>query len=464
VPVALLLPGLIFFGSARAAALACAIGSMAVLAVGHVPRYMLPVFLFLGFLVAEDAALIVPLAGRFVRYFLAVLVLVQVAVNPIVRALPWKNALQAPELVLAQDLTTYNEAVRALDVLRAPRVLCVSTPPTFRLRARLVYAGIHGETPLMWQIAGTSRTVDEIAKRVKQLGASWMLYNFGMLEWIAERDVSFRWDDRMARLYAGYCRRYLVPAKAPEQCDGRNGGYYVFRILARPPRSAPAFTFFAPGVEQVYRDGVLLRNARRYREATTEFRRVLGLLPDVGQAWNELGCTYALARDWAPAYRCLKPFAERGQLDRQNLLSLGSAALALGRLDEADAVLRKARGMYPYSGDLIDVNLGAVLCRKAGRELERGRLAPSERILAQARQLLLSVHCEWDADLLRARNDDLALVLMLQGDVLGRRGQPGKAVESYNEALRAAPSEDVAAQIRKRLDKASRSSLFERSR
>jgi len=449
--LAVLLPGLALLGRQRRAVWACIGGGVGILALGHVPRYLLATAWFPCLLAAEEAARLPAWSRNVARFALGLLALGQLAFHPRLHPLPWKNALAPRDQALHRGLTTYQEAIRAARAHAPGRLLSVCTPRTYPLAGRLLYAGVHGETPLVWKIVRASHSVEGIAKRMKQLGAPYMLYNFARIEWFATRYIAFHWDQRMLRLYADYCKGYLTVEQAPARYEALNGGFYLFRIHAQPLAAPPAYTFFTPGTETVFRNGIILRKLGRYQEAVVECQKVLTLLPDVGHAWTELGYSYTFGENWAEAYRTLKPFVERGMVDDVNLVSLGSAALATGRFDEAEQLYEQAYDRYPHSRELIDINRGTLWFYRARQRMKQGQYQVAERLLADARGLLRAVSCKWDQQLEGMRLKSLALVLGSSADALLRRGQRTSANKFYHEALEIDPASSQAGRWKQRL-------------
>jgi len=162
----------------------------------------------------------------------------------------------------------------------------------------------------------------------------------------------------------------------------------------------------------------------------------LNILPDVGHAWNELGYAYSLTQNWAQAYRYLKPFVDRDMVDDFNLPSFGFAALDTGQLEEAEEAFKKSYEIYPKFRAEIVVNQGVLSLRKALKAMAQGQFEVAERLLAEAREVLLSISSEGNKKLAAMQRENLAFTVGLSAELLLRRGQTDKAIQLYREALR----------------------------
>lgn len=338
---------------ARKAILAAAAAMAVTIALVDIPRYWLP-GVWLMALMAATAATCIPARYRKAAMgFLAALSLINAVYyfEPIPEK--WRDVMLSRNAFLAKHLTTYEESIRRLTLEKEKRkVLAVGERLVYRLPARVIYGGQMGETPIIWKLVRESEREARLAVKIRQTGASHLLYNYISAEWVGMRYGGFPWDRRMARTYVGYCRGRQEFIWRSWKQNFSEGGAVLYRLRARPLFPRPARIWFAPGTEQVYSETTRLRERRKYFEFLAVARTGFKMMPDVGAAWNKMGTAYYLREDYKNAFKYFREFAEQGMLDESNLISYGIAAQKLGYREKAEALLEEVLVRSPDHGQL----------------------------------------------------------------------------------------------------------------
>jgi len=443
----LVLPGMALLGRHRGAAWACVVGSILVLGVAHLSRYYLPFVWLLCLLAVQELARFPLLLRKTVMGVLAVYALLRIGMGPEIRVPVWRAAFVPLADTFQRYLTTRQEAIQALGQLKPVdgsasfKVLSVGEYRTYRFPARLVYGGVLGETPLIWQMATTSHHPAELRKKFKQLGTDFLMYNFIGAEWLI-RYYPFRWDDRTLQLYVDFLQSYLTPVVRPARCDNHNGGFYFFRVLAHPLNPPAADVLFMPGAESVFARTTSLTNINRLSEALQEALAILRVVPEVAHVRNTVGHIYTKMGDYPSAYKYLKRFAEFNTMDTLNLLEFGAAAAQVGRLEVAERILQGALQRYLDESDVIRMNLARVYVQRAAREANRRQFARARDLLTQAEGMLNMI----PEDARVARRDSLARIMALRGNFCAFLGEKKQAARYYREARRISPEHQQASQ------------------
>jgi len=341
------------------------VAMLATLATGHLTRFLIPLVWWTCLMAADVLDALPGVTGRLAGPLLASLVAVELLWDPAGHRPGWRLLAGAP-VAVSQGTTPVDQALAQLSSLHARRVLSVGELRSYRIPGRIIFDGAIGETPVIWRIAHESRTVGGIRRKLRQTGARWMLYNLVSVQWPAIRYHVFPWSDRALRLYVEFCRRYHRIAWRSDTIDDLTGGFYLIELAASPVRKPPQSVWFAPGIEMIWGQGIVLNNALRPQEALRTYLVALNRAPDVGAIWNLVGFEYAVLGDVASARRYLDRFARQGMVDDINWSLLASVDFQLGRLDEAAAAARRAIELYPTSRkDLVELLA----------EIERGRQA-----------------------------------------------------------------------------------------
>ncbi len=450
-PLLLALPGMALLGRDRRAVWACAVGSIAIMGIGHIHRYTLPAAWLLSLLVVKELARCPQLLRRIAIGLVAVYALLRIWL-PTVHTTHWREAFVPLPATFQRYLTTRQEALQTLGRLKARttglerpqpttvfKVCSVGEGATYRFPARLLHGGMEGETPLIWKLAKAAHDPAELRKKFKQLGTSVLMYNFVSAEWLERRYDMFPWNKRMIQMYVEFLKRYLTPLARPVKCDYFNGGFYVFRILPQPLEPPATEVWFTPGMESVYARATTLMIANRVPEALQEYLAVLKLLPDVAHAWNVVGHVYLFMNDYPNGYKYLRRFGEKGVMDSMNLAEYGTAAFRVGQLELAERVLQDALPRYPEHQNIIRINLSLLWATKASQLMAARRLREAEPWLNKAREMLNQVPEGGTKAQKDSRRTTLAQVLALHGEFRLRRGDDGRAADYFLRAYRTAP-------------------------
>ena len=337
---------------------ACLLASALILAVTRVPRYCLPSVLIISLLVARQAGSLFPFIPRAVpAALLSAFALARIWLDPGIGRPGWREAFMSFRNGAAREFTTQEDASRLLTELGARRYISVASKVTYPLPGRALHGGTMGETPILWKIAKESATPGGVAKRIRQLGATHLLYNHISAEWNSFRyGDSFLWDRRMFSVFKSWFKSHAVPAGLPTRCDFVHGGFYAYRLNYLTARRAVCEIIYLPGTESVYREGLRARDMNRFDESLPVFRRLVIEHPDVVTYRAELGFDCAMTGWWADAYRLLKPVADSGMRHVRAPI-YGLAALREGHPEEARVFLRNCLPVYLFEPTMIRLGL-----------------------------------------------------------------------------------------------------------
>lgn len=438
--LALFLPALLLWSSRRRAFIACVVSVGAILAIGHYPRFALPCFWLMCLLAGLEAGTFSVVNRKLFVCAMLGFTLLRCDSLPFLERHSWREMFVAPVVKLKAVFSTFRTVRDHLTALSPSRVITVADIRVYGLPGRVIYTGGLGETPLFWKLAHESENGRVFSKKIKQLGARVLVHNFVSKEWIARRYQWFTWDSRALALYVDYCKQYLSVLIPPDRCDGDNGGFYVYRIHSASLSPAPEHTFFVPGAGWASHSAKVYRDTGRMQEAITEYGKLLRVAPGVGQFVNELAAGYAVAKNWAVAFRLFKPFIGYGMIDAINVPGYGEAAVNLGRLDVAEAALTKCLSLYPGRRMPNGLNLAIVYLERARRQLADDHLSKVDHYLDRAVAVLSVTFMQTnEKHVVQYRRETLAEVIGLRGELALRRGQQEKASRFYREALKLAP-------------------------
>jgi len=315
---------------------------------------------------------------------------------------------------LDQLMTTRLAAQRALRSLGGVRsVVLVDEVYAFKWPGRVVTETMPGRA-VPWALTKEANDPGRIRIRLRQFGASHLVLNY-VSEGHPYNANVYAWDDRQLGVWREFMRGYAERVAAALPCDVPNGGFCIWRIAARPgPARGPLF--YLPGIKplrawlrQPYHDAGDSR-------ATAE--RALAMVrryPDVLVFKAEAGLFLAGAGEWVRAHAFLRECADAGMVGEALYTYLGTAAMHLGRLDEALRDLGIAERVYPGERDDIERRTGEVLARKARVELRARRPEAALAVALEAAR--------------RAPGSAFALVTL--ADVRMVRGEFAEALSGY---------------------------------
>lgn len=419
--VTLAIPVLLIFGRSRRATGAVLVGAIVTVAVFHLPRYLISSLWLLGVLLGEEVSRFSGNRKRAAAALAGGFSLIAFTFNSLPLGQTLRDAAAGPEAARSRLLSEHEEVGRALRQA-GRRFLCVAELRTYRLPGRPVQAGGFGETPLVWKLVNESAGPEQLRKRLRQLGISAVAYNFISADWVWEHYTKYPWTDQTLRLYNEFCLRYLEVRRPPKTVDSWSGGFYVYRLRARPASPAPHWTFFLPGTEAA---AYTVRGLRDLQGDTPValrgYRQLLKSAPGVGHFVNQIAYTHSLRKEWGETYRLFKPFVERGMIDAVNLPTYGLAALETGRLEEAVRIIERCLEIYPGKVNHNKVNLAVVLHAQAEKALQDRRLDDAAERIEQARRLLATVEVEPYPDLERPFRETREMVIGLEVEMSRRR-------------------------------------------
>jgi tetratricopeptide (TPR) repeat protein len=225
----------------------------------------------------------------------------------------------------------------------------------------------------------------------------------------------YAWDDRQLELWRAFLRRYALRVAVDLPCDVPNGGFCLWRMVTRaPPAREPLF--YLPGIKPLrhwIREPYL--ETGDDRAAAARAMTLSARFPDVLVFKAEAGLFLAGAGEWARGYPLLRECADRGMVGEALHTYLGTAAMHLGRFDEALRRLEVAERLYPDQRVDLERRIGEVLARQARDAVRAGR---RERALALALEAAR-----------RAPASAFALVTL--ADVRMARGESAEALALY---------------------------------
>jgi tetratricopeptide (TPR) repeat protein len=448
--VLLLVPGLLIFGCRRRLTATCLLAMVMIFSIRHEGRYLLPPAIILCLLAAEE---IERGRDRFRRAILWIVPAYCVIRSLAATSLP-PDALRgmiAGANDLAQRPIPYQaDTLKWLADSKCGKVLSVGETRTYLFPCRLIHCGNEGETPLIWKLARESRDTRELAVKIHQLGAEFILYNYVTVEWHAMSYRIYRWDDRMVGLYRVFCSSYLVLAHSSATCDFTHGGYYVYRILPAPSSHPPRLVWAAPGMDPLYGEGMTELRKGNTANAVRLLTNVREKAPTVGQCATQLGLALEISGDYAGVVEVLRPFVESGMVDAYNLLTYGRACLRTGRLDPAESALQEAVRRYPDKRDFITVNLAQVGVERVVAETRRERRADAERHAAEAETLLRSTPESGEHS--TARRHTLTMLMLARAVLAEKTGNIEEAISLIRKAISLSPDHPDAASWKAMID------------
>jgi len=125
-------------------------------------------------------------------------------------------------------------------------------------------------------------------------------------------------------------------------------------------------------IDLIYEYAMLVEKNREFDAMEKALRRVIQIAPDNPQAYNALGYSFAERNIRLPeAYDLIKVALQLAPDDAFIMDSMGWVEFRMGRLEKAEALLRRAYGLRPDAE--IAVHLGEVLWL-LGREDEAKKL------------------------------------------------------------------------------------------
>lgn len=432
-------PVLVILSPTRRPALALVAGQLVTLGAGHLTRYLLPSAVLGFFLAGRTVERLPDRARTIAAWVLALVGLSFTAITPQARPGNWQDAFTpAATLATARD-STFAVVAEALTRGGAARVIGDGQTRTHGFPARFISGGSVGETPLLWQLARTSRDLPELRRRYRQLGADRILHNFVTDSWMDVAYQAFPWDDRALALHLTFCRVYLEPDVLPLRTDYVNGGFMVYRLRRTPLVPPPATIWFAPGTEALYGPATAADAAHRSAEALDASRVAAARLPGVLHARNVCAHYEIVARDFKGAFADLAPGMHAGMMDFLNIPEFGATCVDLGQPDLAERILNDALDRYPSFRTEILASLVRSQTIRAYGAYRRHDAGGAQRWIDAARGSLDRMDANLAGPQADARRQALAQIDGLEAEIDLVRGNLSGAAALFQEALRLAP-------------------------
>jgi len=418
--------------------LAVSVGGVAALGVGGMIRYVIPGLWIVALDVCNVASGISGRLGTIIRTAIIGAGLIQLCFAPALRKITWHGLLESAGTQRREELGAYAKAIMDLKAARVGRVVLVGAWRSYLIPCRALFNGYWGENPLIWSAVNSSYTQEDLCRRVRQLGVSAVLFNIVSTDYVMHFQSEFIWDERMLRLYYGFCRKRLVMLETPVHMDSVNGGFYLMRFdLSERPRATTPL-FLLPGAETVVVKAKELTWARQYSEARKTYGHILSIAPDVGFYLSQLGFMEGLAGNWLRAHAILFPYAKAGFVDEHNLKTLRRAAAEIGNRDEAIDTAKRCVTTYdtPYMDRVI---LGFYYLDRAEANLRRRDTVASKTDIESAARILSEVPDRPGVDYAEQRHRLDALIHATKGEWELVCGHSKDARKSFERALQIGP-------------------------
>lgn len=245
----------------------------------------------------------------------------------------------------ARRLTTYDEATREVNARLRPaeRMLVIGDARGWRFDPVEFNRDVE-DTPFMLEFAHNAFSPSGIRRRLRQIGARWVLLNYVTSEylspwWSAVRDFQSR---ELGRVY-GFWGSYGEVVWQSPRPDGINGGFVLLRVRDRPG-PPPGVLPYLPGAE-----GVTQRRADETPEAfRARMIRVDRLAPRVSFFAARIGAAELAAGRPAGALAIVMAARSAAYGEADVLEGIAGLALErLGRFQEAAEAFGRAAGLNP---------------------------------------------------------------------------------------------------------------------
>ncbi len=370
--VFLLLPGTLFLGRWRMAALACVLAQLVTLKFRLESRYIFGSIWLLGLLAGRDICILSP------RVRLLALALLGLASGAWMadrfdnRGEKWRDLKLPVAEYRRKNLTTFERTLDYLKTLNPARTLTLGEFKTYRFPGRVLFGGTLGETPVAWKIVHESEDIRRLAIKFRQLGAQYVWHNYVTSDLTAFHYAEFPWNLRMIRLYVEYLKRHQFIVRESQGSDYVNGGFYIYGVSRRPVASPKDNVWFVPGAELIFAPIELSEKKYGINRAIEVGLAIKNLIPDVGSAWNAVGRCYLRNNMPKEAFQMLRPFVEAGMVDALNLADYVSAARLLGKIDLAESMANRCLSMLPDHRSILYVELAIINVIRANKEINEG--------------------------------------------------------------------------------------------
>jgi len=253
------------------------------------------------------------------------------------------------EEYLSERLTTYWQARSALAAIPGlDRLAGMQWTRSYLLPGRFMNeTGI--DTPWSWKFSRDSTTAREVARKFRQLGCRYILYNF--MADCAPDPVKdpFRWNNRMLATWKDFVGRHLELAAVTETVDLKNGGFCLYRVRRVPLRRPPAYLPYLPGIRSLYRNVTSHALSGDMTGWLASARLLRKRLPDVDFAGDLVAKGYEATGKWREALECYRPGAAHGTLGGDNYFGMARCAVMLERWEEARFCIGMVKKHYPLT-------------------------------------------------------------------------------------------------------------------
>jgi tetratricopeptide (TPR) repeat protein len=424
----LISPGLLFFGRCRYRLAVLVAGGMAVLAGGHMPRYLLPAFWLAALFAAEEAGrLDIRLRKAVIG---AVLLVLGSRLAPQVIQAPWRNILHSPGEVRKRSMAIFGATMKEVAVMSPGRIILQGEYRNYLIPSPVVFGGFEGDTPLIWKLARESADARRLDVKFRQTGARMMLYNYVRARALERRYVHFPWTDRALALYRNHVRTRSEIVMWSAQCDHMDGGFYLYRLRGPDEASGPrpVLVPFLPGAEGLMG---LERECemRGDRKAAEEVARgLIARLPEVGLYYNVMGFLLQLDGEWGKALAMYRRTVDAGIMDDENWSGYAVAAMQVGRYEDADRALRKALEIYPMRRLGVVTSLATCDFQWGGKLLLAGQYKKAEKVLRDCLDILVR------SGLASEHPNSAAIAEVKLAEALARQGRRDEALAALARA------------------------------
>ena len=260
----------------------------------------------------------------------------------------WQVALTLvqPEAFRESRLTAFGHARRWMETNLPPdaRVLVYGDPRSYPL-PHTVFGSSIIESPVFLRAAAASGDARRLACRMRQTGATHLVYNRVSAVYYRERQARLALPSQALGLWAGWLRGHADLLYEPPYLDLREGGFYVLGLRGPPARA----TMVLPGCEGWLVVPEHLAAAGRWLEAERSMNALTRITGDFAMLRHARATLLAPALSPSACRRLLESVDAAGVRSVTLLEQLAALAEEAGHAGAAQAYRQRAAALSPDS-------------------------------------------------------------------------------------------------------------------